>query len=55
MVFGRSISSFVCAWVQTMIGCATAFSRHPVAMRSIWRAALRPSLPAQTRQAYGRP
>jgi hypothetical protein len=41
--------------VQTINGAAIAFNRHPVAMRSICRAALLPSLPAQIKAAYGRP
>ena len=55
IVFGARMASGVWAWVQTMSGSATARSRQPMQMRSIWRAALRPSLPAQTSAAYGRP
>ena len=47
IVFGASIAFGVCAWVQIINGSATAFSRQPVAMRSICRAAFWPSLPAQ--------
>ncbi len=47
ITLGSMICSGVCAWVQTMNGGAIAFNRHPVAIRSICCAALRPSLPAQ--------
>jgi len=53
--FVRRICSGVCAWVHTISASATCFRRQPVAMRSIWRAALRPSLPAQIIVAKGRP
>src|SRR3954464_2522149 len=35
ITLGAKIASGVWAWVQTMIGSATARSRHPVAIRSI--------------------
>ena len=53
--FGARICSGVCACVQTIMGSAMGLRRHPVAMRSICCAALRPSLPAQISVAYGRP
>ena len=46
--FGARIASGVWACVLTISAGATAFSRQPVQMRSIWRAAPLPSLPAQT-------
>ena len=46
--FGARIASGVCACVLTISAGATAFSRQPVQMRSICRAAPLPSLPAQT-------
>ena len=51
IVFGARIASGVCACVQTINGGAMAFSRQPVQMRSICRAAPWPSLPAQTSAA----
>jgi hypothetical protein len=55
MTLAAAMASGVWAPVRTMSGSATALSRQPVQTRSIWRAALRPSLPAQTSVAYGRP
>lgn len=39
IVFGARMRSGVCAWVQTIRPGATFLSRHPVAIRSIWRSA----------------
>ena len=47
MTLGARMRSGVCAWVQTIMPGAICFSRQPVAMRSTWRSALLPSLPAQ--------
>ena len=48
MRLGARMSSGACAPVRTISGSATARKRHPVAMRSIWRTAMPPSVPAQT-------
>ena len=55
MDLGASIASGVWAWVHMMSGSHTVFRRRPVQMRSIWRTAFVPSLPAHTGAAYGRP
>ena len=46
IALGARMASGVWAWVHTMSGSATGFSRQPVQMRSIWRAASLPSLPS---------
>ena len=48
---GARMASLVWACVHTISGSAMGLRRQPVAMRSIWRAALWPSLPAQIRLA----
>ncbi len=52
---GPGSAAGVWACVHTISVGATGFRRQPVAIRSSWRAALLPSLPAQISAPYGRP